>query len=100
MTHMTIIGLEAMEGQGKTSGKAYAIGRLHTSIPLAPPMAGQIGKGSMGTTYDADVGLIKKIAHLPLPCVVDVLTEDHMKFGKRETVVVDLRPVEVVKKAA
>ena len=100
MTQMTVIGFEAMAGVGKSSGKAYAIGRLHTSIPLAPPMEGGVAKGAMGTTYDCPEVLVRKIAHLPTPCVCEVVTEDQMKFGKRETIVIDLRPVEVVKKAA
>ena len=97
MSHMTVIGFEASSGVGKTSGKAYSIGRLHTSIPLAPAVADGVSKGSMGTTYDCPEILVKKIAHLPMPCVIDVITQDHMKFGKRETVVIDLHPVETAK---
>ena len=100
MTRMTIIGLEASEGVGKTSQKAYAIGRIHTTIQLAPPMPGQVAKGQIGSTYDCDPNLVKKIAHLPFPVVVEVTLQDQMKFGKREQVVVDLQPVELVKKAA
>lgn len=100
MTKMTVIGFESMEGVGKESGKAYAIGRLHTAIPLAPPMKDQIAKGEVGTTYDCDSNLVKKIAHLPLPVVVEVDLQDQMKFGKRQQIVIDLRPVDVIKKAA
>jgi len=95
MTHMTVIGFEAMSGVGKTSGKAYSIGRLHTAINLAPPTESGIAKGQMGTTYDCPEILVRKIAHIPTPCVVDVTTEDQIKFGKRETIVSDLRPVSV-----
>lgn len=93
MPVMKVIGYEAMSGVGKTSGKAYAIGRLHTSIPLAPAMAGGTAKGEMGTTYDCPENLINNIKHLPCPIMVDVITQDQMKFGKRETVVMDLKPV-------
>jgi hypothetical protein len=100
MTRMTVIGIEGMEGVGRESGKAYAMGRLHTSIPLAPPMKDQIAKGEVGTTYDCDLNLIKKVAHLPTPFVCEADMQDQQKFGKRVQIVVDLRPVERAAKAS
>lgn len=94
---MTIIGIEGMEGvSGK--GKAYSIGRVHTTCRLAPPMPGQIGKGDIGTTYDTDLALIRAISHLPFPIVADVTTEAVVRFGTRQEVITDIKPLERVSK--
>lgn len=98
---MTIIGIEAMHGMGKSSGEAYSMGRLHTAAPLAPPAKAEwMAKGQMGTTYDCDENLVRKIGHLPFPVVVEVEIEDVIRFGKRQQVVTDIKPVEVSRKAA
>lgn len=95
----TVSGFEASEGVSKKSGNSYSIGTLHTLTKLAPPMgAGNIAVGEMGDQYRVDAEVIRRIAHLPTPFIADVVTEDLMRFGKRETVVTDVRPVEAVKK--
>lgn len=98
---MQICGIEITEGTSK-AGKAYSIGRLHTLIALAPPMPGNdnVAKGIVGTTYDADVALLRKIQHLPFPVNAEVTVTPMQRFGERVEVVTDIVPVDLVKKAA
>lgn len=96
-----VIGIEVTEGNAKATGKAYSIGRLHTITKLAPPtgMESNIAKGFMGDVYSVDAALLRPVAHLPMPFEAVATFETVMKFGKREQVVIDLRPVAVEKKA-
>lgn len=98
---MQIIGVEISEGISK-AGKPYSIGRLHTTIALAPPMAGteNVARGFVGTTYDCDVVLLRKVQHLPFPITAEVTVTPVQRFGKREELVSDIAPLDLVKKAA
>jgi len=101
---MQVCGIEISEGTSK-AGKQYSIGRLHTLIQLAPPMPGvgsgeNVAKGIVGTTYDCDVVLLRKLQHLPFPLEADVTVTPVHRFGKREDVVTDVKPLELVKRAA
>jgi hypothetical protein len=97
-----VIGIEISEGMGKTSGKAYSMGTLHTMTELAPPFGQQsnVAKGYSGDRLECDVGLLRKVQHLSFPLVAEVDTKPVMRFGKRVEVVTDVRPLEVVKKVA
>lgn len=98
---MQICGIEVTEGVAKKTGKAYAMGRLHTLIALAPPHGeGNVAKGLVGTTYECDVNLLRKVEHLPFPVMAEVDVQPVQRFGQRAEIVVDVRPLEVVKKAA
>lgn len=98
---LQIVGFEANEGMGKASGKAYAMGALHSMAVLAPAFTAEgVSKGQMGTTYDCPVPLVRKVAHLQVPFYAEVETRDIMRFGKRQTEVVDITPVETVRKTA
>lgn len=99
---MQIIGIEISEGVGKTSGKAYSMGTIHTMTALAPPtgQADNVAKGFMGDKLSCDVTVLRKVQHLPFPIVAEVDTQNVMRFGKRETIVIDVRPADVVKKSA
>lgn len=106
MARMAIIGVSASaEGAISKAGKAFRIGQIHTMIPLAPAYAeGGIEKGYVGTTYSCDPELVRRIAHLPMsastPLIAEVEIEIVARFGKREEQIVDIKPLEVVKKAA
>lgn len=98
MSKMTIIGFEANSGVGKNSGKAYAMGSLHTMAKLAPAFTeGGTSVGQAGTTYQCDVPLIDKIKHLQPPFSAEVETETVLRFGKREEMVIDIKPLERIK---
>lgn len=98
---MQICGIEITEGTSK-AGKAYSIGRLHTLIALAPPMGGteNVAKGLVGTTYDCDVPLLRKLQHLSFPINAEVTTQPVQRFGERQEIVTDIVPIDLVKKAA
>lgn len=99
---MTIIGIEISEGVSKKSAQAYSIGTLHTMTELAPPFGQEsnVAKGYSGDKYECSPELLRKVQHLPFPLVCDVEKKDVIRFGERMQVVVDLHPVDVVKKAA
>lgn len=96
---MQICGIEVSEGISKKSGKPYSMGRLHTLVALAPAMGDNIAKGLIGTTYDCDPVLLRKLEHLPFPINAEVDTAPQVKFGARVEIVTDVRPLEVVKPA-
>lgn len=89
-----IVGIEISEGVGKTSGKAYSMGTIHTMTALAPPMgqADNVAKGFMGDKFSCDVTVLRKVQHLPFPLTAEVDVQNVMRFGKREAIVVDIRP--------
>ena len=60
--------------------------------------AENIATGNMGDQYGVDAEVLRRIAHLPTPFMADVVTEDLNSFGKCETIVTDVRPVDAVKK--
>jgi len=98
---MQICGVEVSEGVSKKTGKPYSMGSLHTLTPLAPPMGeGNVAKGSMGSTYECDPVLLRKLEHLPFPVLAEVDIGAQMRFGERREVVLDVRPIDMVKKAA
>ena len=96
---MTIVGIECSEGISK-KGSAYSIGQVHAMAALAPALGGNTAKGSIGTTYRTDPILVKKIAHLSFPLTCEVTTEAQVRFGNREEIIIDINPVELVRKAA
>lgn len=101
MSRMTIVGIELSEGVSLKNGREFSIGQLHTMISLAP--AGKpenIAKGQIGSSYECPAVLLRKIQHLPFPVVAEVTTEDVMRYGKRQTTVSDIQPMELAKKAA
>lgn len=101
MTKMQIVGFEGSSGVGKTSQKAYEIGQLHAIIDLSEPFGESgVSKGKMGTTYRCPLPLVMSIKHLLPPFMADVEMRDVMKFGKREQEVIDIKPIELVRKAA
>ncbi|MEO6028469.1 MAG: hypothetical protein ABIR79_16510 [Candidatus Binatia bacterium] len=99
---MNIVGLSASApGQTSKAGKAVAIGALYTLAPLAPAYAeGGVEKGQVGTTYRCDPELVRRIAHLPLPVVCEVEVMRQVRFGEPEDIVMDVRPLETIKKVA
>lgn len=98
-----VIGMERSEGVSNKTGKPYAIGRVHAAVKMEEASGDKrASKGAMGTSYDVDVEAVKRLEHLPLPFEADLEVEDVMRFGKRETKVLDVKPVAVaaLRKAA
>lgn len=94
-----VVGMERMEGISKDQpnkpGKAYAIGRLHAIVRLDDSRNGEKSNavGYMGTTYEVEVPIIRKLEGLPLPFDADMVIEDVIRFGKREGKVMEVRPL-------
>lgn len=88
---MQIVGFEINEGTSSKTGKAYAIGRLHTMIPLSGAKG---AKGYIGHTYDCEVSILRKIEHLQPPFAGDVEVQQVSKFGKPINEVVSVVPTE------
>ena len=90
----TVEGIEFSAGVGKTSQKAYEIGQLHVTVPLAAPFGPDgIAKGKMGTTFRASRDVIESIKHNSVPFEADLELQVVMKFGKPETTLIGVRPV-------
>jgi hypothetical protein len=96
-----VVGFERMEGTAKASGRPYSIGRIHAVAPLDTSRNSDKGqaKGYMGTTYEVDAELIKRIEHNSLPFDAEMTVEDVIRFGKREGKVMDVRPLSQAKDA-
>lgn len=86
---MQCIGFEMNEGTSSKTGKAYAIGRLHTMIPLAGSKG---AKGYVGHTYDCEVSILRKVEHLQPPFLADIEVQQVMKYGKPTNEVVSVVP--------
>jgi len=98
---LTIIGIEINEGMSKKTGKPYSMASVHTMTALAPPMGGDnVARGFAGDKFELDAGLVRTIAHLSFPLVCEVEKQDVIRFGQRQQIITDLRPVDVVKKTA
>lgn len=98
---LTIVGVEINEGVSKKTGKPYSMATLHALTPLAPPMgADNVAKGFAGDKFECDANLVRAIQALPFPVVCEVEKQDVMRFGQRQQLVTDIRPVDSQKKAA
>lgn len=92
---VVVIGFESSEDVSKKTGRDYAIGKVYAAVKLdGRNVEGKfICKGAMGTEYGVDPSVVKKIAHLDTPFEAELLVEDVMRFGKRESKVLEVRPI-------
>lgn len=92
---VNVIGFEITQGISKKNGQPYAIGKLHCALPLAPSQgAGNCAKGYMGSTYQLDVSVLRKVEHLAPPFNADIEAQDIMRFGERRQEIVSIVPSE------
>lgn len=98
---VVVIGFESSEDVSKKTGREYAIGKVYAAVKLdGRNVEGKfICKGAMGTEYSVEPSVVKRIAHLPVPFEADLVVEDVMRFGKRETKVFDVVPASLIKSA-
>lgn len=96
-----VVGFEITEGVSKKTGQPYSIGKVHCVLPLAPAQGvGNQAKGGMGSTYQCDVGVLRKVEHLQPPFLADLEQMDVMRYGERKAEVVSIVPTERLKPAA
>lgn len=105
---VTIVGVERAEGVSMKTGKAkpYAMANIHAILRLdSRPRDGAMSKGSMGASYRVDPELVKRIEHNPFPMEAELVIEDVISMGKKESNVTDVipigvKPVQQLQKAA
>ena len=93
-----VLGIEGSQGIGAKSGKAYDMGKVFMTAPLAPPMGGNVAKGSMGYEVECvDSEVVRRVAHLPLPFEAECDIRTVMKFGAPKQTCFEIKPTAVVK---
>lgn len=100
-----VVGIERSAGTSSKTNKPYDMATLHVITKLAERSgANDLAKGFMGDSLRVSSDIVRKIEHLPFPVICDLTVEDVMRFGKRESNVLECVPVErapvEVKKAA
>jgi hypothetical protein len=90
-----IVGHMIKEGVSTKTGtaKAYAIGEIHVLVAFSS--RDPSSKGFAGGVHKPPVELIKKIVHLPLPFDAELEMQDVMLYGKQQTEVIDIRPLNI-----
>lgn len=84
-----VIGLEISEGVSKKTGNAYAIGKLYVALPIV----GKGARGLMGSEYQCEPMVLRKLDDLQLPCLCDLEMQDVMRYGQRRQEIVSVVPL-------
>lgn len=84
-----VIGLEISEGVSKKTGNAYAIGKLYTALPIV----GKGARGLMGSEYQCEPAVLRKLEGLELPCMAELEMQDVMRYGQRRQEIVSVVPL-------
>jgi len=74
-----VIGVNISEGIAKATGKNYSIGKLYAALPLA----GDGARGLMGTEYQCEPAILRKLDGISLPAECNLEMQDVMRWGKR-----------------
>lgn len=86
-----VIGIEISEGISKKTGKPYSIGKLYAALPIM----GSGARGLMGSEYQCEPAVLRKLDGIDLPIVCDLEMQDVMRFGNRRQEIVSVVPVGV-----
>lgn len=84
-----VIGIEISEGVSKKTGNAYAIGKLYTALPIV----GKGARGLMGSEYQCEPAVLRKLEGLELPCMAELEMQDVMRYGQRRQEIVSVVPL-------
>lgn len=84
-----VIGLQISEGVARATGKPYSIGKLYTALP----MAGDGARGMMGSEYQCEPAVLRKLDGINLPAYCDLEMQDVMRWGKRVQEIVSISVV-------
>ncbi|SDC08808.1 hypothetical protein SAMN05192589_101227 [Paracidovorax valerianellae] len=84
-----VIGIEISEGVSKKTGNAYAIGKLYTALPIV----GKGARGLMGSEYQCEPAVLRKLDGLELPCMAELEMQDVMRYGQRRQEIVSVVPL-------
>lgn len=91
-----ILGFEISEGVSKKTGNAYSIGKLYAALPIV----GKGSRGMMGSTYQCEPAVLRKLENLPMPCEAELEMQDVMRFGERRQEIASISPVGMPKTGA
>jgi len=92
-----VIGIEIAEGISKKTNKAYAIGKLYATLPLA---GGDGVRGHMGSMYMCEPSVLRKLSNVQLPVECELEMQDVMRYGERRSEIVSVVPVAAPQAAA
>ena len=85
----TVIGFEISEGVSKKTGQPYSIGKLYVALPLAGSKG---AKGYMGSEYQCEPSVLRKVEHNACPFEADIEQQDVMRYGQRKQEIVSIVP--------
>lgn len=91
-----VIGFEISEGVSKKTGKPYSIGKLYAALPIV----GTGARGQMGSTYQCEPAVLRKLENMPLPTEADLEMQDVMRFGERRQEIASISPIGMPKTGA
>lgn len=94
-----VIGLEVSEGISKKTNKPYAIGKLYAALPLA---GGEGVRGMMGSMYQCEPSVLRKLMTMDLPVRAELEMQDVMRYGERRQEIVSVVPLppEIIQRGA
>lgn len=101
MARFKVVGVKRFEGV--VDGKALKSGKLYVEVRLddSRNSADQHSKGYFTEELKkVDPELIKRIEHIPLPAIFELDTERVGNGRESHEVVLDIRPVDLVKPAS
>lgn len=81
-----VIGTSINEGVAKNTGKPYSIAKLFAALPLA----GDGARGMMGSEYNVEAAVLRKLDNVPLPAYCELEMQDVMRWGKRQQEIVSV----------
>lgn len=84
-----VIGIEISEGVSKKTGNAYAIGKLYAALPIV----GKGARGLMGSEYQCEITVLRKLDQVQLPIMCELEMQDVMRFGQRRQEIVSVVPL-------
>lgn len=84
-----VIGIEISEGVSKKTGNAYAIGKLYCALPIV----GKGARGLMGSEYQCEPAVLRKLEGIELPVMAELEMQDVMRYGQRRQEIVSVVPL-------
>lgn len=91
-----VIGCDWMEGVSKKTGNNYSIGRFYVTLPID----GKNARGQQGAEYEATAELVRRFDTYPMPFEAEMTFQDVVRYGKRESKLVDVVPLTAAKPVA
>ncbi len=88
-----VIGIEISEGISKKTGTPYSIGKLYAALPIM----GKGARGLMGSEYQCEPAILRKLDGVELPIACELEMQDVMRFGNRRQEIVSVVPLGAVK---